>query len=321
VELIMVTEDKSAHDVVAARLGALGEQMNYLVERQRKQDELLAELGPILKEVMATATTRLDALDKQGVFAFGRELARVTERIVAGYTPEDVRELGDAIVRILDTVRAMTQPEVLAIAEQASVVLQQADAAEPIGLVGMVRASRDEEVQKGLAVMLDLLRHVGRGARAAAQREGARTPHKARPAEPAGTRRKVLGVERSGAPARKVAPAPAACGAPSPSSGEVAAVLDGVGFTADGHLADPAAWTRALGERIAAAQGVALGAAHWAIVGFARAEFEKAGASPNVRRLTQGAGVTTKDLYTLFPRAPARTVARIAGIPKPVGCI
>jgi tRNA 2-thiouridine synthesizing protein E len=101
----------------------------------------------------------------------------------------------------------------------------------------------------------------------------------------------------------------------------VAAVLDGVGFTAEGHLADPAAWTRALAENIAAAQAVDLGAEHWRVVEFARAEFEKTGASPNVRRITQGAAITTKDLYALFPRAPARTVARIAGIPKPAGCI
>ena len=40
-----------------------------------------------------------------------------------------------------------------------------------------------------------------------------------------------------------------------------------------------------------------------------------------LRRLTQGTELATKDLYALFPKAPARTVAKIAGIPKPVGCI
>ena len=79
--------------------------------------------------------------------------------------------------------------------------------------------------------------------------------------------------------------------------------------------------TRALAVTIAAAQGVTLDEARWKVVDFARAEFEKAGVSPNVRRITQGAALSTKDLYALFPKAPARTVARIAGIPKPAGCI
>jgi tRNA 2-thiouridine synthesizing protein E len=31
--------------------------------------------------------------------------------------------------------------------------------------------------------------------------------------------------------------------------------------------------------------------------------------------------VSTKELYALFPKAPARTVAKIAGTPKPAGCL
>ena len=53
----------------------------------------------------------------------------------------------------------------------------------------------------------------------------------------------------------------------------------------------------------------------------ARADFAATGSSPNIRRLTQVAGVSTKDLYVLFPRAPGRTIAKIAGLPKPAGCL
>ena len=41
----------------------------------------------------------------------------------------------------------------------------------------------------------------------------------------------------------------------------------------------------------------------------------------NIRRITTGSGIPTKELYSLFPRAPAKTVARLAGVHKPVGCI
>ena len=72
---------------------------------------------------------------------------------------------------------------------------------------------------------------------------------------------------------------------------------------------------------LAAAQGVELTDAHWKVVEFARGEFLSTKMSPNIRRITQATGVATKDLYMLFPKAPARTVAKVAGIPKPVGCI
>jgi TusE/DsrC/DsvC family sulfur relay protein len=109
--------------------------------------------------------------------------------------------------------------------------------------------------------------------------------------------------------------------APSPAARQVTATIDGVALAADGHLADPRTWTETLAGKIAASQGIELDEARWAVVRYARASFESTGASPNIRRLTQGTSLATKDLYALFPKAPARTIAKIAGIPKPAGCI
>jgi len=98
-------------------------------------------------------------------------------------------------------------------------------------------------------------------------------------------------------------------------------VIDGIAFGADGHMVDAAAWTPTLGAALATAQGVTLTPAHQAVLDAARADFATTGASPNIRRLTQVAGVTTRDLYTLFPKAPARTICKVAGLPKPAGCL
>lgn len=151
-------------DTIAARLDTLSQQVAYLVERQKKQEELIAEMTPIARAMMSTATERLDAMEKKGYFAFGNELLKISERVIENYSANDVRELGAAIVTILDTVRALTQPSVLSVVNEASGVLQHTDTAEPIGLMGMVRASGNHEVQKGMAVMMDVLRHVGRAA-------------------------------------------------------------------------------------------------------------------------------------------------------------
>jgi tRNA 2-thiouridine synthesizing protein E len=309
------TPNQANLDAILARLDVLTEQTAYLVARQRRHEELLAELAPILREVVATATTRLDALDKQGYFAFGQELLGVLEKVVAGYQPEDVRRLGDAVVSILDTVRGLTQPEVLAIAGEAAHVLQHADAAPPLGLVGMVRATRTDDVQKGLSVMLEVLRHVGRGATALAEaRQGHEKGRRALDSLAPRRRRGAPSGERastrpSGAP-RPAAP---------PSGAEVSAILDGYGFSADGHLADPSTWTRILADSLAVAQGVTLTDPHWRVIDLARADFEARGVAPGVRRLARITALSTRDLFALFPRAPARTIAKIAGIPRPAG--
>jgi tRNA 2-thiouridine synthesizing protein E len=98
-------------------------------------------------------------------------------------------------------------------------------------------------------------------------------------------------------------------------------VLDGVAFGPDGHLDDPNAWTPSLAQAIAAAEGIALDEPRLRIIEIARSQFVQSGVSPNIRKLTQVAELSTKDLYALFPKAPARTIAKIAGIPKPAGCL
>ena len=60
--------------------------------------------------------------------------------------------------------------------------------------------------------------------------------------------------------------------------------------------------------------------AHWTVLRFMRSEFFEKGAGPTVRLLGKS-GVSVKDLYQLVPKGPAKVPARIAGIPKPRGCI
>jgi tRNA 2-thiouridine synthesizing protein E len=170
-----------------------------------------------------------------------------------------------------------------------------------------------------MAVMMEVMRHVGRAARAVKEKRDAdpKRAQREKLAAAIGPRRnKPVGA----APAPDRAPPLSACAVPAkPQS--VAAVIDGVAFTADGHLADPKAWNETLAAKIAASLAIELDDARWALVRTARADFEKVGASPNIRRLTQLSSLGTKEVYALFPKAPARTVAKIAGIPKPAGCI
>ena len=309
---------------ITERLDTVLEQLAYLTERQRQQEELISELTPIAKAALGTATERLDVLDKQGYFAFGKELVAVAKKVVDGFSPADVHELGDAVVQILQAVRAMTQPSVLGIATDATSVMEDAAAVKPLGMFGMVRATRDDDVQKGMAIMIEVLRRIGHGANAIAAKPKQLEDKKARLAATLGSRKqkKALGIERKRLTAGTPTPPPAQASCAVPSAPKpTAAVIDGIAYTADGHLADASAWTRPLGEALAQLQNIALTDAHWAVLEAARADFTTTNVSPNIRRLTQIAGVTTKDIYALFPKAPGRTIAKIAGLPKPAGCL
>jgi TusE/DsrC/DsvC family sulfur relay protein len=98
---------------------------------------------------------------------------------------------------------------------------------------------------------------------------------------------------------------------------EVTAIVDGEGF-----FVDPGQWTEDLVPGLARREGIEeLTDEHWQVVRFMREQWKSTGSGPSVRALSKTSGVPIKRLYELFPKGPAKTAARIAGIPKPRGCI
>jgi len=90
----------------------------------------------------------------------------------------------------------------------------------------------------------------------------------------------------------------------------------------EGFLVDPSLWTEDMAPQIAKTAGIdELTPLHWLVIRFMRSEYQAKGTGPTVRVLGKTSGVSIKELYQLFPKGPAKTAARIAGIPKPRGCI
>lgn len=95
-----------------------------------------------------------------------------------------------------------------------------------------------------------------------------------------------------------------------------------VAFDAEGFMTNPKEWTQDIAGFLAEEEGIApLTDRHWAVINFVRDEFGKSGESPTLRTITKKSGVETKELYALFPKGPAKKVARVAGLGKPKGCI
>jgi len=95
-----------------------------------------------------------------------------------------------------------------------------------------------------------------------------------------------------------------------------------VDLNEEGFLNDPNQWNEAIAAEIAKDNGIdELTDRHWDVVRFVRAQYVEKGTGPTVRVLGKTSGVAVKELYQLFPKGPAKIAAKIAGIPKPRGCI
>jgi len=99
-------------------------------------------------------------------------------------------------------------------------------------------------------------------------------------------------------------------------------VLANINFNEEGFMTDKSQWTKDVAVEIAKQEGIeSLTDAHWQVIEFCRKTGDATGKSPTLRTITDGAGLNTKELFTLFPKGPAKKVAKISGLGKPEGCV
>ncbi|MCK5275742.1 MAG: TusE/DsrC/DsvC family sulfur relay protein [Alphaproteobacteria bacterium] len=106
--------------------------------------------------------------------------------------------------------------------------------------------------------------------------------------------------------------------------------LNGTTVEADeeGYITDISLWSKELAVLIAADEKIEMSDDHWEIVNFLRDYYEEYQIAPAIRVLTKAAKKSmgpekgnSQYLYELFPYGPAKQACKIAGLPKPTGCI
>lgn len=96
----------------------------------------------------------------------------------------------------------------------------------------------------------------------------------------------------------------------------------------EGYLTDLSQWNEDVAKHMAAEEKVDMTENHWEVVNFLREYYDEYQIAPAVRVLTKAIGKklgpdkgNNKYLYELFPYGPAKQACKIAGLPKPTGCI
>ena len=96
----------------------------------------------------------------------------------------------------------------------------------------------------------------------------------------------------------------------------------------EGYLTNLGDWSEEVANEIAKSENVEMGPNHWEVVNFLREYYSEYQIAPAVRVLTKAIGKklgadkgNSKYLYELFPYGPAKQACKIAGLPKPTGCV
>jgi TusE/DsrC/DsvC family sulfur relay protein len=90
----------------------------------------------------------------------------------------------------------------------------------------------------------------------------------------------------------------------------------------DGFIQEPEKWDKAVAEDIAKTEeAYPMSDDHWKLVNYLRNYFLEFEIAPPVRMVIKQTGFDLKTIYSLFPGGPAKGACKVAGLPKPTGCV
>lgn len=131
-------------------------------EQLENLKDFVQDFAPVSRELFLDFMYKLNEFDKKGYFEFAKEFSRISDNIVTSFTPEDVRNLGDNISTILNTVKNLTQPDMLHAMNNAMNVYKNLDieVSEKVSVFKLMKEMNSPEVRRGLAFGLKFLKNL-----------------------------------------------------------------------------------------------------------------------------------------------------------------
>ena len=139
-----------------------GNNLEKMLDQLESMADLIETLGPLADDAFGKAVDLMAELETRGYFAFTQSGMKLVDNIVTSFSAEDVNLLGNNIVLILNTVKKMTQPEIINFLHSTLLVAEkEIDKPVDASYKGLVRQMRDPAVRRGLALTLRVMQAIG----------------------------------------------------------------------------------------------------------------------------------------------------------------
>jgi uncharacterized protein YjgD (DUF1641 family) len=138
--------------------------ITYSMKQMENIIDFVTTLEPLLRSSVPQIISYLDDMEQKGVFRIINATLGVRAKIAEAYSPEDIEKIGDGLVALLGLAKKITDPQALEFLEKIAEVPGQIDlaSAKELGPLGLLWAGSSKEVKKGLGVMIELTKGMGR---------------------------------------------------------------------------------------------------------------------------------------------------------------
>lgn len=136
--------------------------LNMMLTQMEGAADLFTDLKPLGKQMFDELMENLNEMDRKGYFEFFSEAIDIVDTIVTSFKADDVKLLKENIVSILNTVKSITQPEMLSSVNNALGFFQKMDidVEKDISYFNLITQLKDPEVKRGLSFMLQFVKNM-----------------------------------------------------------------------------------------------------------------------------------------------------------------
>jgi uncharacterized protein YjgD (DUF1641 family) len=134
--------------------------ISKVVQQLESTKDFLNDAAPIIREYIVDFMAKMDEFDRKGYFEFIKESQNIVDKVVTSFSKEDVKALGDNVVTILNTIKNLTQPDMLHAINNALNVYKKLDidVGDKVSLFSILKEMNSPEVRKGLVFALRFLK-------------------------------------------------------------------------------------------------------------------------------------------------------------------
>ncbi len=131
-----------------------------MLDQLENMNSLWLDVAPLSQDAFMTLMRRLDEMERKGYFTFFQSGMEIVDRVVTSFTEEDVQQLGENVVLILETVKEMTQPDIMHMMRHTASVMREEEPMGDVTMMGILRQLNDPAVKRGLSKTLTVLKSV-----------------------------------------------------------------------------------------------------------------------------------------------------------------
>jgi len=140
------------------------DKFTWVMDTFESMYDLMQDMGPIVRETIIDTIRKMAEMEQKGYFEFFSEMTRAMDNVVIHYSGEDVKLLADNMVTIMDTLKNLTQPDMLQAMNNAVNVFQklEVDDIPEYSLWKAMKEMRSPEMKKGIGFMITFLKNISK---------------------------------------------------------------------------------------------------------------------------------------------------------------